>query len=398
VVAVSALIVAACWPAISVSFGFSGQAMVPAEAAPDGASPTVSAAVSMTAPPAPSLAPGPATPGGTSGSPEPVALNAPTVIHATGAALSWPPYVNITGDPANDLAAYEVHRGTSSDFTPSAATLVATVNAHDTSFIDTTASASSGPHAGDYFYMVAVRTRSGQLIGGATRFVQLPGPGQTEVVLPVDAAATLGAGAPDTVVDPSDFSGLSVSPDIAGQGAERAIFEFGPLKAIPSGAAVADARLSVWCNGSDASHIAVYALTRTFDGSQATWNSAANGIAWSRPGGDYTTPSGAALPMDTADPDVCEFDATAIVRSWTSSGGAEHGLLLKAGDETSSAGYGSFSAGDTYFPEHRPQLVVTYVSGASLDRSSAVSMSTARLARADGRRAAREVTRRVSDD
>jgi hypothetical protein len=68
--------------------------------------------------------------------------------------------------------------------------------------------------------------------------------------------------------------------------------------------------------------------------------------------------------MDTADPDMCEFDATVIVRSWTSSRGAQHGLLLKAGNETSSAGYGPFSAGDTYFPEHRPQLVVTYVSGA----------------------------------
>lgn len=289
-------------------------------------------------------------------------MNAPIVIHATGAALSWPSYVNITSDPANDLAAYEVHRGTSSDFTPSAATLVATVNAHDTRFVDTTASASSGPHPGDYFYMVAVRTRSGQLISGATRFVQLPRPRQTEFVLPVDAAATIASGSPGTVVDPSGLS-LSVSPEIAGSGAERAIFEFGSLKAIPSGAVVADARLSVSCSG-DASPIAVYALTRAFDASQATWNSAANGIAWIRHGGDYTTPSGVALPMDTADPDVCEFDATAIVRRWTSSRGTVHGLLLKAGNETSSAGYGPFSAGDTYFPEHRPQLVVIYVSRA----------------------------------
>ena len=362
-VTVIALILAACWPAIRVSFGYSGKTMVPGEAMPNGASPTASAAVGTTAQPTPNRTPRQATPGGMSWSPEPVALNAPIVIHATGAALSWPSYVNITSDPANDLAAYEVHRGTSSDFTPSAATLVATVNAHHTSFVDTTASASSRPHAGDYFYMVAVRTRSGQLISGATRFVQLPRPGQTELVLPVDAAATLASGSPDTVVDPSGFS-LSVSPDIAGRGAERAIFEFGPLKAIPSGAVVADARLSVWCNGSDAGPLAVYALTRAFDGSQATWNSAANGIAWIRPGGDYTMPSGVALPMDTADPAVCEFDATAIVRRWTSSRGAEHGLLLKAGNETSSAGYGSFSAGDTYFPEHRPQLVVTYVSRA----------------------------------
>ena len=141
---------------------------------------------------------------------------------------------------------------------------------------------------------------------------------------------------------------------------------------------MADARLNVSCSG-DAGPIAVYALTRAFDGSQATWNSAANGIAWIHPGGDYTTPSGVALPMDTADPDVCEFDATAIVRRWTSSRGAVHGLLLKAGNETSSAGYGSFSAGDTYFPEHRPQLVVIMCRARS-DRSSAVRTSTARLA------------------
>lgn len=361
-VTVIALILAACWPAIRVSFGYSGKAMVPGEATSNGSSPTASAAVGTTAQPTPNPTTRQATPGGRSWSPEPVALNAPIVLHATGAALSWPSYVNITADPANDLAAYEVHRGTTSDFTPSAATLVATVNAQDTSFVDTTASASSGPHAGDYFYMVAVRTRSGQLISGATRFVQLPRPGRTELVLPVDAATTLAAGSPDTVVDPSGFS-LSVSPDIARSGAERAIFEFGPLKAIPRGAVVADARLNLSCSG-DAGPIAVYALTRAFDGAQATWNSAANGIAWIHPGGDYTTPSGVALPMDTADPDVCEFDATAIVRRWTSSRGAEHGLLLKAGNETSSAGYGSFSAGNTYFPEDRPQLVVTYVSRA----------------------------------
>jgi hypothetical protein len=356
VVTVIALVLAACWHAIRVSFGYAGTAIVPATAAPDTASPAAPAAVGATAQPTPNYR---QTPGRLSWFPEPVALNVPSVIHATGAELSWPSYVNITGDPANDLAAYEVHRGTSSDFTPSAATLVATVNARDTSFTDTSAPASSGPYAGDYFYMVAVRTRSGQLVSGATRFVHLPRPGQTELVLPAGAAATLDSGHPDTVVDPNGYS-LSVSPEIGDQGADRAIFEFGSLMAIPASAFVADARLRVWCNGSDPSHITLYALARTFDASQATWNSAANGVAWTGPGGDYTTPSGAALPMDT----VCEFDATAIVRGWASSLGGTHGLLLKFGNESSSAGYGSFSAGDTYHPEDRPQLVVTYESSA----------------------------------
>jgi hypothetical protein len=150
VVTVIALILAACWPAIRVSFGYAGTAMVPATAAPDTASPAAPAAVSTTAQPTPNLTPG-LTRSRLSWSPEPVALNVPTVIHATGAELSWPSYVNITADPAYDLAAYEVHRGTNSDFTPSAATLVATVNAHDTSFVDTSVSASNGQYAGDYF-------------------------------------------------------------------------------------------------------------------------------------------------------------------------------------------------------------------------------------------------------
>jgi hypothetical protein len=142
VVTVIALILAACWPAIRVSLGYAGTAMLPATAAPDTASPAAPAAVSTTARPTPNL-----TPGRLSWSPEPVALNVPTVIQATGAEPSWPSYINITADPANDLAAYEVHRGTNSDFTPSAAT----VNAHDTSFADTSASASNSPYAGDYF-------------------------------------------------------------------------------------------------------------------------------------------------------------------------------------------------------------------------------------------------------
>ena len=232
-VTVIALILAACWPAIRVSFGYSGKAMVSGEATSNGSLADCFGrgrhdGAANTEPDDPA---GDARrhelvsrAGGVERADRPPR-------HRCGAELAV--LCQHHRDPANDLAAYEVHRGTTSDFTPSAATLVATVNAHDTSFVDTTASASSGPHAGDYFYMVAVRTRSGQLISGATRFVQLPRPGRTEFVLPVDAAATLASGSPDTVVDPSGFS-LSVSPDIAGSGAERAIFEFGSLKAIPA--------------------------------------------------------------------------------------------------------------------------------------------------------------------
>lgn len=289
--------------------------------------------------------------------PQPVTMNPPTVLHATGAELSWPAYVNITCDPANDLAAYEVFRGTSQEFTPSSSTLVATVKANRTSFVDTSAPAGSGRFAGDYFYLVDVLTRSGQLVPGTPQFAQLPKRGQTELVLQADAATTLNSAYPDSLVDPNGFS-ISVMSDIAGHGAERAIFEFGPLTAIPRDAYVSDARLSVWCNGSDPSHRTVYGLTRTFDSSVATWNTAATGVKWTHPGGDYTTPSGA--PLLSTDPGWCDFEATSIVQGWTSTRGSEHGLLLKADDETESAAYGNFSAGNMSIPGQRPELIVIY--------------------------------------
>lgn len=290
--------------------------------------------------------------------PRPVAMNRPVVIHATGAEVSWPAYANITCNPANDLAAYEIHRSTRPDFTPSAATLVATVNANDTSFVDRTAPATSDPRAAYYVYMVAVRTRSGQVVAGATQLVRLPKPGQTELVLQTDKAASLSAKSPDTIVDPNGYS-LTVSPDIGGEGAERAVFEFGPLTALPRGAFVTDARLNVACHGTNSATISVYGLTRTFDASVATWNSAASGVKWRHPGGDYTTPSGSSM-AGSSELNPCDFDATAIVRGWTDLRSAEHGLLLRFGDESSSLGYGAYEAGDTGNPDDRPALVVTY--------------------------------------
>lgn len=290
--------------------------------------------------------------------PKPVAMDTPTVIHATGAELSWPAYANITCNPANDLAAYEIHRSTRPDFTPSAATLVATVNAKDTSFVDKSAPATSDPRAAYYTYMVAVRTRSGQVLAGATRLVRLPKPGQTELVFQTDKAATLNAKYPDTVVDPNGLS-LTVSPDIGGEGAERAVFEFGPLTALPRGAFVTGARLRVACAGTNSAPISVYGLTRTFDASAVTWNSAASGVKWRHPGGDYTTPAGASFAIDSSELNPCDFEATAIVRGWTNLRTADHGLLLRFNDESASE-YGAYEAGDTGNPDDRPALVVTY--------------------------------------
>jgi hypothetical protein len=281
-----------------------------------------------------------------------VNLNPPTVLHATGAELHWPAIYD-GSSPASGPSALEVYRGTQTDFIPSPATLIAKLDAKAFSFVDTTAPASSGSHPDEYYYMVAVRTKDGELIIGNFQFAQLPGFGETEVVVPATAAATLNSAYPD-VSNP----GLSgVNPDIAGHGAGRAIFGFGPLSAIPRGAHVSSVHLGVACNGSVPGPLEVYALTRSFN-ERSTWNSATTGIAWSHPGGDYAGPAAHSLP--TAG--LCLWDVTSIVHGWSVSPESEHGLLLRFIDESPSSPYGAFNDG-SMIPGQEPQLLVRYANG-----------------------------------
>lgn len=283
---------------------------------------------------------------------QPVNLNPPTVFHATGAELHWPAVYN-GSSPASGPTDLEVYRGAQTDFVPSPTTLIAKLDAKASGFVDTTAPASDGSHLDDYYYMVAVRTKQGDLIIGNYQFVQLPESGKTEVAVPATAAATLNSAYPDT-----SQPGLSgVNPDIAGHGAQRAIFGFGPLTAVPSGARVSSVHLGVACNGSVPGPLEVYALTRSFD-EQATWNNASSGIPWSHPGGDYAGPT--APSLNTAG--LCLWDVTSIVHGWSVSPKSEHGLLLRFIDESSSSPFGPFNDG-SMMPGQEPQLLVTYASG-----------------------------------
>jgi hypothetical protein len=223
--------------------------------------------------------------------------------------------------------------------------------------------------------MVAVRTRSGVVINGTPLLVELPAAGQTRIVIPAVASGTLSAAYPNTVADAQDGSNqprVEVG-SLGGLGATRAVFGFGALKdALPSGAVVVEAHLSLWDNATNllgaGTNYGLYGLSRSFTVSQATWNSAAPGIEWTNRGGDYmTTPAGTGLPPDEADPWLHDFDATAIVRGWISDPGSEHGLLLRANHETDPQHMAYFAAVSDRIPSvQRPVLVITYtVSGSA---------------------------------
>lgn len=307
-----------------------------------------------------------------------VIANQPSVVNATGAALTWPAYVNTTGDAPYDVATYEVYRSTLNyDLSRSPGTLIGSVHGGQTSFVDTSAPARTGPHDGIYHYLIGVRTKGGRFIQGAPVLVQLPMPGQTELAIPATAADTIASGQPnaiaDTVISQRSAKLLEIGPDEdLGLGNTRLVFDFGPLAALPSGAALVEAHLSVWPTGETYSaQYTLYALNRSFTGSQVTWNNASSGTPWTHPGGDYAAPTGHVL--HAIDPSIQrnDYDATAAVRGWIGNPGSEHGLLLKADTESVrtapllNAFYVPIGGSYPPYPAWEcPQLYLTYTGGA----------------------------------
>lgn len=312
-----------------------------------------------------------------------VAVNAPTVIRATGAELSWPAYTNSTGDPANDLAEYQVHRSVYQTFNPAQDTLVSPVATNSTSFVDSTAvptpADSSDPYGNAYYYMTVVKTKGGKLIPGPTQLVRLPKAGRTVLLLPATAATTLSSSQPNAVLNTLSNGStqqpwLSVGNSSGTYGVTRSVFDFGALSQIPVGAKVTDAHLKLWqevtTTTSSGAVYELHSLTRSFTGNQATWNSAATGTAWTTPGGDFTAAAAGTISGLTNDPSRRNLDATSIVQGWLTTTGSNRGLLVKLTSETSTSPQERtvFAGPNTAEPRLAPQLVVSY-----LDRSTAAT-------------------------
>ncbi len=312
-----------------------------------------------------------------------VAVNAPTVIHATGAELSWPAYVNTTGDTANDLAEYQVHRSVYQTFTPGQNTLVSPVAPLATAFADTTAvptpANSADPYGNAYYYMTVVKTKGGKLIPGPTQLVRLPKAGRTTILLPAMAATTLSSTQPNTVLNTLSDGGVaqpwvSVGDNSGTYGVTRSVFDFGQLSQVPAGARIVNAHLKLWqeqtTTTSSGAVYELHGLTRSFNGTQATWTSAATGTAWTTAGGDFAATAAGTVSGLTNDPNRQTFDATSIVQGWLGTAGSNHGLMVKLGAEASTSPqertvFAGRATADPRLAPLAPQLVVSY-----LDRST----------------------------
>ncbi len=299
-----------------------------------------------------------------------VSLAAPTTVTATGAQLAWSAYADPSSATGDDIVEYQVHRSVYQTFTPSAATLVAPVPVGTTGFTDTTATPTAAdspdPFGNAYYYMVAVKTRDGQLIPAQTQLVRLPKAGRITRIFQGSAPdTTLSAARPDENVNVYDGDPyVSAGNNSTYYGDTRGVVKFPSLSGIPAGSTVVDAQLRMWTTydyGDTAGLVDVHALARTFDETTATWNRANATTPWTKPGGDYNPTAASSAGGITNDPEWQSWAVTGIAAGWLANPASNYGLLLKMHDESVASQRVMFLSEEGAEPQVRPKLVVTYL-------------------------------------
>ena len=302
-----------------------------------------------------------------------VTVNPPTTITSTGAVLSWPAYVDpSTTTDQDNIVEYQIHRSPFQVWTPSAATLVAPLSSSALSFQDTTATPTPAAETDImkrkfFYYMVAVKTKDGQIIPGPTVPAMLPKAGQiTKIFRTGQTDTTLSAKLATTNVNVYDGDPY-VSPGNNSDyyGDTRGLVKF-PISGIPTNAQVVDAELRMWnaylYPGTDTNeYVDVHRLTRAFDQTTATWNTSNGVTAWTKPGGDYDTAWSAAFNSFTNDPEWETWNVTPAAKTWVATPTTNNGLLLKQRDEVNATARAMLLSAEAAEPLLRPTLEVTYL-------------------------------------
>ncbi|MET9515940.1 DNRLRE domain-containing protein [Streptomyces sp. NPDC002994] len=313
-------------------------------------------------------------------------LNSPTVVHSTGPELSWPKYTNNTGSTSNDIAEYQLHRSTQQVFTPSAATLIAPIASTATTYTDTTAvptpDSSSAEIGKSYFYQLAVKTKTGEVLGSPTRVVGIPKAGRTMKIIQAPAAGgqydtTLSSAQPTTNQDKiKSFdigqTWLSVGNNSSTYGKTRAVVKF-PTSDIPTTATVLENKMYMWgAETTSTSNGAIYelhALTRDFTETAATWNNAHATTPWTTAGGDYSATVADTVPQITDEVGRHWWGATSLMQSWVKTPANNKGVLVKLKDESTTGPQERtlFLSSEASDPQLRPYMQVIYVDSTTED-------------------------------
>lgn len=329
-----------------------------------------------------------------------VDLLPPDILHSNGAALRWTKFVGPSGAA---FQKYEVHRSQMPSFTPSASSLLATINdVNVTTFRDTTAA----PNRSFTYKIVANSSPSNE------QTVSLPADGQASMTIQPDTAAGKA----------TMFSKWTTLTNCANYGADddllvgtysnatwRSLLEF-DLRQIPTGAPIQSATMSLWhpFSVSTSATINAHRVTRAWrEGTSATaacshdgatWYEADGGVNWANQGGDFeTTPTASVSATSGETSRWHNFNITSAAQKWSSGQAPNLGILLKTADETLGAGRDIVYLSDDQPTSStlRPKLAVAYSDGSHAQGPTVAVTSPIAGSKVSG---AVKVTASASDD
>ncbi|HEX2051565.1 MAG TPA: DNRLRE domain-containing protein, partial [Actinomycetota bacterium] len=303
----------------------------------------------------------------------------PKALHSNGAELSW----SVASPPGGEtFQAYEVHRVIGGgNFTPSPATLVATLGDRNVNaYRDTTAAAGA-----TFTYKIVTRTSAGTHQSNR-QTVALPaldasGRGRTTAMLqpaPDQGKATYLTG--PAVVGSGDVCKNHGASAFLRVGASD-VMRFRPLvwfdlRDVPHDADVSAATMKLYHPATNANvGIDVHRVTKAWKegagngvctGDGATWSETQGGVRWDSPGGDFSSDRVSTPATSRASAGWDAFDVKDLTLTRALRGEAPHlGLLLKKSDEAYQAGANFSYYSDDYSvaPSLRPKLEITYADG-----------------------------------
>jgi hypothetical protein len=168
--------------------------------------------------------------------------------------------------------------------------------------------------------------------------------------------------------DESTNHGNDVSIKVSPQGSgcprchnSHTVIKFN-LSSIPSGANVSSAVLSLHLYENDWDNnvfVLVNRITKDWDDQSVNWFNAKSGVAWSYPGGDYSTPTTRVnFPnMTKLEPQFINYSVTAAVQGFIQNPASNLGLIAHAGDGNAVHYYRS---SEYAVVSERPKLTITY--------------------------------------
>lgn len=137
------------------------------------------------------------------------------------------------------------------------------------------------------------------------------------------------------------------------------------LVGLPANAHIVEATLSLWTLSQTNDNIAdadLYQLNRAWTPSEVTWQQAAQGVPWGKPGADAVPSDRHGLPhSQKAVGEVGAWqtwDVTPLVRSWLFDPATNRGILLKAQSEAK-VQY-TFASAEYNNPSSRPKLSIRF--------------------------------------